>query len=1331
MIKLTVFTGTDPERELLPSSDSITLGRSTTCTVVLQDGAASRRNASIERRGNDYILTDLQSGNGTFVNNPGNKLTAPHVLQEGDEILIVKSRIRVEFPAEVEQDAATRIQMPSALEMPPGGAPRPAVPPPPPPPPPQSLGDTILNAIFQPDIPIVLTVIGGPNRGMVYSPSRDVFTLGRAATCDIVLNDTTASRVHASIKREAGRYRLYDENSVNGLYLHTPQNRVYHSDLVDGDVIFVGQNQIRVEIHLSSASPSADTGSEDATRISGTIAGKSFTFTLSALGGGGRTGTEDANRGASGQRGAVSDEATRVVPAQSVAADDATSVISSARLTPPPPPNGPKITLQVIEGSDKGTVFTPPAGATRCTIGRGDQATFRLKDRGASRIHCAIEISAAGFFLVDDSSLNGTFVNQNPDRITRIALKGGEEIQLADTRLKVEITLPEGAVAGDTEEKTSFVAYHAPTPATPATPSVPVDVATPEPAEPAVEDVRSRSAAFKSRLETIAKQSGVTLRPFTVPGTPRQWATVAFMLIAALSSYGFAVLGRQDYYAGGPVSESHAKYEQECATCHPTWGIQPVNSTCAQSGCHRSDLNAKEEVRDDCVSCHTEHRGRTFAIKGGEAQCWSCHKEGMNVRAYSARPMQVYYDQIYNVAAQRSGKVLTQTIEPAALQSTRDSWLKSHEAQETGLRYAHALHEKQVNEDNAKKGVKKKEECFDCHVKLLNEEFTPFPTHTQCIDCHKEVGNADPQVAKANASKDCLKCHTQQDGGITRVKREIDYVVFWHKDHGQTGGGCTSCHASISSETEYRPVLRSAAAYPMPMDACYSCHADGQKATTACLDCHKQHHNYPENTEIAWGWLIGPFNGLLLSIVGLVGAMGAYIYMDTRISRQWIAKLKVAAPEQAEAAPAAGQEGAEHADAGHAGHGGGGDAAAIPPPAPAESGRFPYPTIDADACLPCGTCYDSCPGKVLALSPATHKAAVVTPGACRSLSEGCTICHENCPTGAIRISPTPIVKKSERPDIDPNCESHDVPGIFLGGEVLGNALIKKVVNQGGQIVRYIDTRKPRVPEAQYDIIIVGAGPCGLAAGLEAKQRGLRYLVLERESLANTIQNYPRDKAVLAEPVQMAVYGLLPMKDASKEDLVALWEDIVRKENLQVKTHEEVAAIKKAGNLLTVTTSKGSYQAGYVILALGARGNPRKLGVAGEDTPKVSYNLNDPAEWKGKHVLVVGGGDSAIEAAVAISKQPGATVTLSYRSGAFSRAAARNVESIKEQEKAGRVNVMLNSNVTKVEDRRVSIKMGNETHDLDNEAIFVLIGADPPKAWLEKLGIKFVIVEKTI
>ncbi len=1298
MIKLTILTGTDAGKEITPASDPIILGRSSTCTIVLHDAAASRRHSSIERRGTDYVLTDLQSGNGTFVNSPGTRIHAPYTLQDGDEILIGKSRVRIGLFIQAEEDEAAKVPVqPSSAAISTGSAQvdttsgtelaQPVQIPPP-------AADAGLNAVHQPDVPIVVTIVSGPNRGMVYSPAREVFSIGRATTCDIALTDSTASRVHATIKREAGKYRLYDENSVNGVYLRTPQNRVYHADLADGDTIYIGQNQLRVEISLTP--PPIATGNEDATRISGTIGGKSFTFTLKALGSNARAAqTDEATHLVTGQSGATTpEEATSDVP-QSVAAQ-----------------GGPKIALRVIAGKDQGTVFTPPPGSDRCTIGRGEQANFRLQDRGASRIHCAIEISPAGFFLVDDGSLNGTFLNQATERVTRVALKGGEEIQLADTRLKVEITPPEGAAAaeGVSEEKTAHVPYHAPPAPPSATPSEPAPIVL---VQPATENVRSRSAAFKDRLATIAKQNGVTLRPFTVPGTPRQWVALALMLLAALSSYGFAVLGRQAYFSGGPISESHAKLEQQCTSCHPTWGLQPVNATCAATDCHADVLKVKDNTRDDCVSCHTEHRGRTFAIKGGEAQCWSCHKAGMNVRAYASRPMGVYHTQVFSVAEQlvpQPGKVPTQGIQPAALMTARETWLKDFTAQPTGLKYAHAAHAADVLEKN-----KKQEQCLDCHVKLLDGQFTPFPTHAQCIDCHKEVANQDPQVAKASASEKCLLCHTQKDGGITRVKQDVNFVAFQHTDHGQMR--CVQCHAVVTAETEYRPVLRSAAAYPMPMDACYSCHQD-KKVTIACLDCHRQHHSYPSTTDLVQGWFGNlPFSSVLLTFVGLVGAMGAYTYMDMRLARRWLASL-----EEPPAAPAGG------AAAGSAAQG----AAGVPPPPPpaGEGGVLPYPTVDAATCISCSSCYDSCPTNVLEGDHTTHKSTVVNPNACISLTEGCTICQDGCPTGAIRVTTAPLVKEVERPQTDQHNESN-LPGVFLVGEVIGAALVKKAVNQGDQTIRYIGNRKPRIAEAQYDVIIVGAGPGGLAAGLEAKRLGLRYLILERESIASTIQNYPRDKAVLAEPVLLSIYGLLPMMDAKKEALVSLWEEIVRKSDLQVNVREEVTEVKKVSNLFTVTTVKGSYQGAYVVLATGTRGNPRKIGVKGEDNPKVTYNLIDAAEWKGKNVLVVGGGDSAIEAAVALSNEPGTTVTLSYRRGEFSRVKPRNEQAIKEQAKAGRLTLLFNSSVTDISDKTVKIKVGDEVRELENDAVFALIGADPPKAWLEKMGVNFVIVKETV
>ncbi|MEW6300785.1 MAG: NAD(P)-binding domain-containing protein, partial [Thermodesulfobacteriota bacterium] len=394
-----------------------------------------------------------------------------------------------------------------------------------------------------------------------------------------------------------------------------------------------------------------------------------------------------------------------------------------------------------------------------------------------------------------------------------------------------------------------------------------------------------------------------------------------------------------------------------------------------------------------------------------------------------------------------------------------------------------------------------------------------------------------------------------------------------------------------------------------------------------------------------------------------------------------------------------------------------------------EGGILPSPVVDASTCISCSSCYDSCPTNVLAGDPVTHKSTVVNPGACKAL-EGCTICQDGCPTGAIRVTSAPLVRDVERAQIDEHSESN-VPGLFLAGEVVGAALIKKAVNQGDQVVRYIADRKPRLADAPYDVIIIGAGPAGLGAGLEAKRKGLRYLILERATVASTIRDYPRDKAVLAEPVLLPQYGLLPMKDAQKESLIEAWEHVIRDNGLRINEREEALDVRKTNGIFTVTTAKGTYEGAYVVLCIGTRGNPRKLGVPGEELPKMYYNLIDAADFRGKKVLVVGGGDSAIEAAVALSKEPGTTVHLSYRRGEFSRVKSRNADAIAEQEKAGKVKVIFNSTVSSITERTVTLKVGEEQTELENDAVFALIGADPPKSWLEKIGINIVTVQEAV
>jgi putative YpdA family bacillithiol system oxidoreductase len=302
--------------------------------------------------------------------------------------------------------------------------------------------------------------------------------------------------------------------------------------------------------------------------------------------------------------------------------------------------------------------------------------------------------------------------------------------------------------------------------------------------------------------------------------------------------------------------------------------------------------------------------------------------------------------------------------------------------------------------------------------------------------------------------------------------------------------------------------------------------------------------------------------------------------------------------------------------------------------------------------------------------------------------------------------------------------------LFLAGDVTGRAgLIKKAINQGDTVARYIADRKPRIADAQYDVIIVGAGPAGLCAALEAQRKNLRYVLFERTTVASTIQDFPRDKPSEGNPFLMSQYGLLSMPDViEQEKLIALWEGIIRERGLQINEREEVLEVKKQERLFTVTTTKGSYEGAYVILTIGDRGNPRKLGVPGEEFPRVAYNLSQPADFQGKKVLVVGGGNSAVEAATALAKQPGTTVTLSYRQEKFSRISLGNAERIAEQEKAGRVTLLFNSTLSAIADRKVILKVQEKTQELENDNIFALLGAEPPNDWLKKIGIELVTTE---
>jgi thioredoxin reductase/NAD-dependent dihydropyrimidine dehydrogenase PreA subunit len=376
-----------------------------------------------------------------------------------------------------------------------------------------------------------------------------------------------------------------------------------------------------------------------------------------------------------------------------------------------------------------------------------------------------------------------------------------------------------------------------------------------------------------------------------------------------------------------------------------------------------------------------------------------------------------------------------------------------------------------------------------------------------------------------------------------------------------------------------------------------------------------------------------------------------------------------------------------------------------------------HPVIDAARCIGSGSCAAACPEEALGI--VNGKAVLKNASAC--IGHGA--CLVACPMQAISL-----VFGSEKRGIDiPNISADfetNVPGIYIAGELGGMGLVRKAAEQGRQAIEAI--RKRRAPgAADLDVLIVGCGPAGLSAGLAAIQHKLRYRIIEQEdSLGGAVYHYPRNKITMTAPVELALVGKVRFGEVSKEKLLEFWHGVVERTGLRIAYHERLTGIERRGEGFAVQTTKGTYNAGSVLLAMGRRGTPRKLDVPGEESSKVVYRLVDPEQYKGQKVLVVGGGDSALEAAIAISDQPGTQVILSYRSAAFARVKAKNRARLDEQQKAGSIKVLLESKVTSIEPHAVHIAHGGSSLACENDVVIVCAGGELPTPLLQKMGIEF-------
>jgi thioredoxin reductase/NAD-dependent dihydropyrimidine dehydrogenase PreA subunit len=622
----------------------------------------------------------------------------------------------------------------------------------------------------------------------------------------------------------------------------------------------------------------------------------------------------------------------------------------------------------------------------------------------------------------------------------------------------------------------------------------------------------------------------------------------------------------------------------------------------------------------------------------------------------------------------------------------------------------------------------------------------------QCADCHGQGRAADT----ANAS--CTRCHGRH--ASTRAahqalaERGALPCTTCHEAHAQAAGisfdaagkGSLWVGDSLASVAGSGP--RGATVPLVPVAACRTCHSDGPRdparacvaadgaGFSTCFDEHRLPTDPPSRSGA------GPSRFVAWEAARRALDEGS-VTLRTRGGN---------APEQrAEPALAAGSARTMSASAGKSGHalppwllvalgmsaGGlafagatslrGGRARSpvtAPPTAPA---RVRLPVIDATRCLGCHACVDVCPFDVLAVGQ--YVAKVVRPDACC----GVGACETACPNGSLRLAadgdPLP-----DRPRVDDHLESLDSPGVYVAGDLTGVPLIRNAILQGSSVARRVAETLPspgrsRDPAACLDLAIVGAGPAGLSAALRARGLGLSCAVFEQSTIAATVRAFPRGKLVHDPPLEFPLEGALWLRESTKEELIAQWTRLVRAHRLDVREHHRALGITRAkgGFELRLERPDGPIvvRATRVLLAVGRRGTPRPLVAevsSGAACPVVS-SLSDARALAGKRVLVVGLGDSAMEAIVAVARQPGSDVVVSYRGEAFGRGRARNIEQVRRLEAAGRVRIVFRSVVSRVDAEGVLLETPDGGVQVGADIVLALLGGDAPRALLEASGVR--------
>lgn len=377
-----------------------------------------------------------------------------------------------------------------------------------------------------------------------------------------------------------------------------------------------------------------------------------------------------------------------------------------------------------------------------------------------------------------------------------------------------------------------------------------------------------------------------------------------------------------------------------------------------------------------------------------------------------------------------------------------------------------------------------------------------------------------------------------------------------------------------------------------------------------------------------------------------------------------------------------------------------------------------HPVVNQDVCIGSAACIAACPEHDI-LGLVSGKATTINASRC----VGHGACFHACPIQAITLCIGTETRGVELPHVSREFET-SIPGIYIAGELGGMGLIKNAVEQGKQAMSYLASKLKTKVNTKFDVVIIGAGPAGISATLEAAKRRLKFVTLEQDTLGGTVSNFPRAKVVMTSPMDIPLYGKVKLSETSKSKLIELWEEVLHKNNIAINEQEKVEKIEKHEDFFIVQTAKEHYTTKSILLAIGRRGSPRKLGVPGEEKEKVAYRLLEPEIIHNKKILVVGGGDSAIENALLLADEKN-EVTLSYRSESFSRIKPKNLERINNAERSGNVNVILNSEVSEILDNSVILKIKDdpEPQVIENDLVYIFAGGILPTKFLEEIGIK--------